>query len=47
MTGNLVAQQFTVAFNWPLGAALASVMVAVVLAVFAVFVCLVRLVARW
>lgn len=35
--GTVIEDQFTQAFNWPLGSALSFIMLAVVLVVFAVF----------
>jgi spermidine/putrescine transport system permease protein len=46
MIGNAIADQFGVAFNWPLGAALAIVTLAIVLMVYWLVGLLVRLAAR-
>ena len=46
LIGNVIADQFGVAFNWPLGAALAIVTLAIVLVVYGLAGLLVRLAAR-
>jgi spermidine/putrescine transport system permease protein len=46
LIGNAIADQFTVQFNWPLGAALAIVTLLIVLLVYWMFGWVVRLVAR-
>jgi spermidine/putrescine transport system permease protein len=46
MTGNVVASQFTLAMNWPFGAALAFVLVGVIVAVYAIVAATMRLAVR-
>jgi len=46
MTGNVVATQFTLAMNWPFGAALAFVLMAVILVVYVFVAALMRLALR-
>ena len=42
MLGNVIEDQFTVVFNWPLGAALSFILLAIVLLILAAFYPLLR-----
>ena len=46
MIGNVIADQFTSTFNWPLGAALATTTLLVVFGVYSVFGQLLKVAAR-